>query len=243
MFPPLNLPDGVLALITDELPSPADFVLHQSIISNFKLPAKDSKRKAVILSVSESWTRWQAIAAKSNVNLNQLKDSGSLHLIDVVPSLGPSEGSDAFRALFDKITSIFDATESPSAPTLVILDDITALEWIGHSTLALSRFCRALRALCLKKNATLLIRHHLITPEEPDALFRLLYQMCSYHVDVRPLASGRSGAVSGEVALHAGPSLPPTTSVKLMPRSTALQYRLTESGVVFFERGSSRGVL
>jgi len=36
---------------------------------------------------------------------------------------------------------------------------------------------------------------------EPDALFQLLLQLCSYHVEVRPLASGRSGAVSGEVHL------------------------------------------
>jgi hypothetical protein len=31
--------------------------------------------------------------------------------------------------------------------------------------------------------------------------------MCSYHIDVRPLASGRSGTVSGEVALSIVPSL------------------------------------
>ncbi|KAK7470329.1 hypothetical protein VKT23_001759 [Stygiomarasmius scandens] len=178
-----------------------------------------------------------------NLNLTQLSSSGSLHFIDVVPMLGSPENPDSFRTLFERVNTVLDATETSTEPTLVILDDITTLEWIGYSALATTRFCRALRALCLKKGVTFLVRHHLAMPEEPGTLFRLLYQMCSYHIDVRPLSSGRSGAVSGEVALHAGPSLPPSTSVKLIPRSVALQYRLTESGVVFFERGSSRGVL
>ena len=55
----------------------------------------------------------------------------------------------------------------------------------------------------MKANATLLIRQHVLTPstEEPmlDDLFRALQQMCTYHMEVLPLASGRSGAVSGQV--------------------------------------------
>ncbi|KAF5359008.1 hypothetical protein D9758_004871 [Tetrapyrgos nigripes] len=242
MFSPFNLPDGILALITDELPSPADFVLHQSLSSHFKQSTKTFKRSAIILSVSESWTRWQAISAKSNLNLSQLSTAGSLHFVELISSLQSSAEDSPFRSLCDKVRGLLDSMEDSSEPTLVILDDIATLEWIGYPILEVTRFCRALRALCAKKKATLLIRHHL-TSEEPDDLFRLLYQICTYHVDVRPLSSGRSGAVSGEVALHAGPSLPPSTSVKLIPRSAALQYRLTESGVVFFERGSSSGVL
>ena len=44
--------------------------------------------------------------------------------------------------------------------------------------------------------ATLII-HHVVTPGDPEDLLRRLLQMCTYHMDVRPLASGRSAAVSG----------------------------------------------
>lgn len=52
--------------------------------------------------------------------------------------------------------------------------------------------------LMVQANATLLVRHHRLS-DEPDDLFRHLYQLCTYHLEVRGLASGRSGAVSGEV--------------------------------------------
>ena len=53
-------------------------------------------------------------------------------------------------------------------------------------------------ALAVQANATLFVRHHRLS-DEPDDLFRHLYQLCTYHLEVRGLASGRSGAVSGEV--------------------------------------------
>jgi hypothetical protein len=111
-----------------------------------------------------------------------------------------------------------------------------------------------------QSKASLVIRHHIVTPAEPDDLFRLLRQICAYHLDVLPLSSGKSGAVSGEVclfrvfgnllasellsqvALHAGPSVA-KPKIKVVPRSQAIQYRLTDTGVVFFERGTGGGFL
>jgi hypothetical protein len=50
-------------------------------------------------------------------------------------------------------------------------------------------------------DAALVVRHHIVTPPEPDSLLQHLLQLCTYHIEVRPLASGRSGAVSGEVCI------------------------------------------
>lgn len=81
-------------------------------------------------------------------------------------------------------------------------------------------------------------------------------------MEVRPLSSGRSGAVSGEVSqdpsyldpiernptyimqlcLHLGP-VESKPSYPLITRSAALQYRLTDSGAIFFNKGTSEGVL
>jgi hypothetical protein len=62
MFSPFDLPSGVILLVTDELASPADFFLHQSLISHVK---EKKGVKSIVLSISESLVRWQAIAAKS----------------------------------------------------------------------------------------------------------------------------------------------------------------------------------
>jgi len=90
---------------------------------------------------------------------------------------------------------------------------------------------RAKMSTCYgKNNVTLVIRHHLVLPDEPDDLFRLLLQLCAHHVEVRPLSSGKSGAVSGEVSafhMHASFTLTQVCgrwrSTQVL-RSPALQY-------------------
>ncbi|KAJ7595977.1 hypothetical protein C8J56DRAFT_923677 [Mycena floridula] len=225
MFSPFELPQAICVLVTDEISSPADFFLHETVASHFK---KSRTSKCIILSVAEGLTKWQAIAAKSNLNLGQRITAGSLRFVNVVGA--------PFSNTFQLLTSILDSD------TTVILDDVATLEWIGYSALDVTRFCRAIRALCSKMNATLILRHHIVTSGDPDDLFRQLLQICTYHVDVRPLASGRSGTVSGEVALHPGPNAV-DSSVKPVTRSCAIQYRLTDAGAVFFERGTSSSVL
>ncbi|KAJ6631450.1 hypothetical protein B0H10DRAFT_2159760 [Mycena sp. CBHHK59/15] len=249
MFSPFDLPPGILLLVTDQLSSPADFVLHRSLIDHLKGAKSQNPKKAVVLSVSEDLARWKAIAAKSNLHLGQLTSDAFL-FVDVLqrvhpPDDAPASNEPVLRPILDDVVAAL-GSESGDADTLIILDDLAALEWLGFSVLDITRFCRALYAACRKANVTLLIRQHILTPSTADPildeLFRQVLQMCSYHMEVLPLSSGRSGAVSGQVALHAGPGMP-RGGVRLLPRSSAVQYKLTDGGAVFFERGTGAGVL
>jgi hypothetical protein len=161
MFSPFDLPSGVILLVTDELASSADFFLHQSLVSHVK---EKKGVKSIVLSISESLVRWQAVAAKSvrytlgfvatflmipeNVNVNQLCTTGNVQIIDVHTQIlkGGSETL-SLRPLYELIEADLPK-ESPGA--LVILDDISVLEWIGIPFNDIIRFCRALRALCMK---------------------------------------------------------------------------------------------
>ncbi|KIJ68092.1 hypothetical protein HYDPIDRAFT_126768 [Hydnomerulius pinastri MD-312] len=242
-FPPPELISYIgLVLITDELHAPADFLIHRFL--NLRL--KDAKQtRCLMLSVSEGLERIKAVASKSNLNLSQ---NGRFKFIDLNAQLevpvetGLASNESRLRSVYDLVSSELRNALGGDGKSLVILDDIASLEWLGFSALDLSRFCRALKVLCLKSNATLVIRHHILNPSEPDPLFHSLQQLCSYHVEVRPLASGRSGAVSGEVCLHVGP-VESEPSLRLIARPTALQYRLTDGGAIFFEKGTSEGVL
>jgi len=72
-FPPFNLPDDIILLVTDELSAPADFVLHRTLAAHLKRPAQrngssdhaGTRTRAIILSVSEDLGRWKAVASKS----------------------------------------------------------------------------------------------------------------------------------------------------------------------------------
>ncbi|CAA7266451.1 unnamed protein product [Cyclocybe aegerita] len=246
LFSPFDLPDDIILLLSDELVAPADFILHRTLAAHLKagLVSGRVKPKSVILSVSEGLSRWKTLAMKSNINLQTHLDLGTLEFIELSSCAEPSAEAN-LRGVFDRVRMALENSRPSQQPHLIILDDVSVLEWIGFSPTSVQRFIRALRSLALKANATLVLRHHVVTPNEPDELLRHLLQICTYHLEVRPLASGRSGAVSGEVALHAGFSYPSNNinPVKLLSRSSALQYCLTEAGPEFFVKGTSGGVL
>jgi len=171
MFPPPKLPClGQLLLITDELAAPAEFFLHRRLGAHLK---DTENSKCVILSVSEGLTRWKAIAAKSvssdndmdisplltdlilkNVNLATHLASDSLVFIDVFATVDPPPASlgstqPALRSVYEMTRDALGRLQV-GADIMVILDDITSLEWTGVSLVDLIRFSRALRSLCLK---------------------------------------------------------------------------------------------
>jgi hypothetical protein len=79
-----------------------------------------------------------------------LSHSDSFVFVDVSSTTQEllTSSSSALRLIYDQVSAALSS--EPRRRTLVMLDDITTLEWIGVSTLDLTRFARALRALCLK---------------------------------------------------------------------------------------------
>ncbi|KAF8509591.1 hypothetical protein BU17DRAFT_56027 [Hysterangium stoloniferum] len=184
------------------------------------------------------------------------------------PPLFSRDGGDAaptLRGLYDVIQralppvggSSAAETEPPRPAPVVIIDDITLLSSIGVADAAVARFIRALRALCRRRAAGLIIRAHAAAAARQHAeampfgsdVLRALIECSHRHVEVRPLASGRSGAISGEVAVHRGGlgigsgGDDDDGAGGKMGRGTAVHYRLDGSGAVFFQKGMSAGIL
>jgi len=175
--------------------------------------------------------------------LNQKLEQASIIFVDVpnqFPDLSPCKGA-ALKPLLDLVREYIGILREATHP-LVIFDELALFEWIGHSALDVSRFARALVASCAKNDVFLAIRFHIATPDDLDSILRILLQLATYHIEVLPLSSGRSGAVSGEIALHPGTSLSGIPR-HVVPRSRALQYRLGEYHATYFERGTGNAVL
>ena len=69
-LPPPGLPHpGDVALVTDELGAPADFLVHRVLAAHLKAPAPSPNQgrrpRAVVLSVDGDAERWKSVAAKS----------------------------------------------------------------------------------------------------------------------------------------------------------------------------------
>ncbi|KAF6758969.1 hypothetical protein DFP72DRAFT_887126 [Ephemerocybe angulata] len=252
MFSPFDIPSGAFTLITDELSAPADFLLHGAVNACIKehatkarVPGLRAKSESgagptvLVLSSSVDLARWKAISSKQNVNLAQHLTNGTVKFVDVACEEG---GEMYLSSVFNSISANVGSSSDVLSERLVILDDVSTLEWIGFSPLDIMRFVRALRISCHKANWTFIVRYHVVTPNKVDEQLQQLLGICTYHLDVRPLYSGRSGAVSGEIALHRGAAAR-QDEVKLIKRSGSLQYRLLDTGPVYFQKGTSEGVL
>ena len=87
-----------------------------------------------------------------NLNLAHHVEVGSLEFVDVLPEVQPTpERRESLRILIERVQVCLNRAEG--CPALIILDDISTLNWIGFPLLELSRFLRALRAACLKVRA------------------------------------------------------------------------------------------
>ncbi|KAI5889930.1 uncharacterized protein SCHCODRAFT_02630412 [Schizophyllum commune H4-8] len=242
MTAPFELPDEVCILLTDELASPADFYLYSTAFQRLK-----GGRRVLVVSAADDLARWKAVAGKSGVNSAQQVVNKAFEYYDVSAELDrvlesvDQDGAPPLRALYD---TIVDRLAQQEAPSLIILDALPEMLWLGLPEKDVRLFCRALRALCLKNHTGLLIRFHTTADGEHDELLAFLTQLCQFRVDVCPLASGRSGLVSGEIVLRRGAScFVQHMNVKTIPRSSALQYRLSDYSVMYFEKGTDRAVL
>ena len=97
-------------------------------------------------------------ASSQNVNLQHHIAAGALEFVDVLALAQPSfvtpddsiqNGSGSLRDVIYRVQEYLDHS-AKDEPALIILDDITMLEWIGFPLLDVVRFFRALRSACLK---------------------------------------------------------------------------------------------
>ncbi|KAJ4501113.1 hypothetical protein C8R41DRAFT_808153 [Lentinula lateritia] len=214
----------LVLLVTDELASPADFVLVRFVVEGVRGGGGDGRLglglnpKVLILTVSGSITRWGSVLGKY---------VSTIRFVDVLSGSG-----------LKGVYTIVETFLQERRGGIVILDDITTLDWAGYSSRAeVVRFCRALRGLCVRTGCVLVIRHHMDGVGE--GLFGDLLKLCTYHMEVYPLGSGKSGGVGGEVALHQGPNATLKSRVNTRPRSKRLQYKLTDTSAIYFERGTT----
>ncbi|EUC67588.1 elongator complex protein, putative [Rhizoctonia solani AG-3 Rhs1AP] len=258
---------GQVFLITDNPASSAQFLIQALLQSQLKREgeASGSGRACVIVSVDHDFAHISAIAARSNLNLAQCIRERTLVYVDALSqasqppgNLGDGEGAPdgppgivicpplatSLRPLYDVIQRAFEQLSPSTFGKLLILGDVSTLEWIGIPATEVSRFVRAVRALAVKNECGVVVLYHSPMRDLPieSGVLKDLVTSCDVHAEVRELSSGLSSAVSGEVALHHGFTAPDPHFVAI-PRERALQYRLTDAGVIWFDRGTSAGVL
>lgn len=240
-----RLPPSTSILITDTLQSPSLFLATQLIARTLKPQDRKGKGKVILVGISEVESEYQAILKKQSVQLVTEKQQGNFQFIDGF------EGD--VVSIFSEISQSLSSPSTPpqsdqSQETLVILDDLSALNWIGNSPLKLIKFHLALKNLCHSSNATLVtvlhsdsLSPHPVTIDESDQyLFRSILQHSSYWFELKSLVSQSRG----ELSIHPAPGLMSVGGEKgrlrLRRGKEALEYRVEENGAVFEVKGLGR---
>ncbi|GAA5924257.1 hypothetical protein JCM3775_005638 [Rhodotorula graminis] len=279
------LPPDLSLLLTDTLDAPATFLLVQLVVRALRPavpePARARARAAgprrvVLVGVREREEYWGATLRKHGVQLATESSARRFTFLDASsPSLPLADLFSSLRTALSRPDAAARPPD-PRAPTdgnpggdepgpLVVIDDLSALLWVGREARDVVRWWRGVRALVSESSAslvTLLLADslspspstHAPSPtsspyQSPDDqyLFRHALQGCDLWGEVVGLGNGGTGA-RGELSLHRGPSLvtpspaPPHWSVDA-PRSgaRALQYKLDEGGAVWEVKGQMGG--
>ncbi|KAK6905414.1 hypothetical protein L486_02118 [Kwoniella mangroviensis CBS 10435] len=248
-------------IISDTLSSPGNFAVYHLVSSAL---GKEKRKVIWVDFKGEGRSSWEAILKKIGTPLPPLTSHSFIHI-------SPSSLPSSIKIPNKNTPSLFDIDEKPilretydyitshlTDGSLLILDGLSELDWLGFSPLELSKFVRAVFAKVKLSNSILVSTIHAdhlplsstIIPSkeagESDLLYRLLRlgQGCWWRVSHLP--SGRSGDVMGEISSH-----PLTNPIGLkdsqkspyIPRSNPLQYRLEPNTVRVFPKGTGRGFL
>ncbi|BGP40874.1 hypothetical protein JCM10449v2_004839 [Rhodotorula kratochvilovae] len=279
-----SLPPAFSLLLTDTLDAPATFLLVQLVARALRPPLAEAGRRAekrrrvVLVGVREREEYWAGVLKKNGIQLPTESASGRFTFLDASsPSLALPALFASVRAALSHSPSSSSAPDGgPSQPPpppsdegepgpLVIIDDLSALLWVGREPQDVVRWWRGVRALVDEHTASLatLLHADTLSPSpalhapspahspyaspEDQYLFRQVLQGCDVWGEVVGLGNGGTGA-RGELSLHRGPALLPPSATHDgwsvdAPRAgaRALQYKLEEGGAVWEVKGQMGG--
>ncbi|WVQ93724.1 hypothetical protein IAU59_000801 [Kwoniella sp. CBS 9459] len=268
-------------IISDTLPSPGSFTVYHLISAAL---SKEKRRIIWVDFRAEGRGSLESVLKKLGTPLPPATTSNSSFvtispssLPPSIPLTAPTASSSAqaprlytddsphpsLRSTYDCINANLSSTATEGS--LVILDGLSELLWMGMSAVDVARFVRAVFARVRSTKSTLVSTIHGDTlpltssssasssgGEDVDR--ELLERLCRIGQGVWwrvcHLASGRSGDVMGEISSHplSRPSKPnahqnDSSHYPSVSRCNPLQYRIEPSTVRVFPKGTGRGFL
>ncbi|KAL2913510.1 hypothetical protein HK105_206970 [Polyrhizophydium stewartii] len=237
-------------VVTDTLERSGSFVLHKLVGRHVRLPGW----AVALVCVAQQPEHYVAVHKKLGMHLSLHKQTfASVDLFSRLGQLVQSDGAtDPVQTLFSEITAPFaaaapqDAAEPPRKPCIVI-DDVSMLLFVGLSVSQTVLLVTALRsfviALGTQRDGCLAVLVHDDCPadEEQASANAWIQQLATVLLHVRPLDSGFTEGVHGQLAVALGPQALWADSARhdagIVPGE--LLFRVNDASVDWVARGRS----
>ncbi|KAK4057322.1 hypothetical protein OIO90_001819 [Microbotryomycetes sp. JL221] len=221
------LPLDFSVLITDAIESPATFLLTLFVTRTIR-----HGRNVIMVGLGDTLDHYTAICKKGGVQLQNEQKTGRFTFIDGVMTPVP------LQHLCDKIQL---KLESAEPGTVLVIDDVTNLLWSGNDVQQVVKVVGCLRALVAKHEASLImLMHGDDISSNSDTPESFLFRRCLQFSDLWLRTTVLSSQTRGELSIHRGPALVQDLGIVDRSGSTALQYKLDETGPTFSIKGLGR---
>ncbi|XP_077990638.1 elongator complex protein 6-like [Glandiceps talaboti] len=254
---PSKPPEGTFILLSDSQ-TEGTFLIHHFLSLFLK-----GGHKVCFISLSQSFSHYNAVGQKLGVNLHTAKETGQLVYVDGLKySLelvndSESESTNPLECIRDKtknLKPLFDIISKSVcseqgeviSPSLVLIDDVSILLSLGVSVKDVTDFlhyCVVLLCGNTKSVGCLVTLVHSdkdVEDEENDLLLKQLSYHSNLHLHVEGLSSGYCKDVHGQLTIEWTDPWQITTA---KPHHKLYQYKILDKNVKFFAPGTSAAVL
>lgn len=254
-------PNGKSVLIT-ERGTDGSFLLHHLVSTYLK-----AGNGVCLVGLAQTFTHYRCIATKFSLNLEAEKKAGRLVFVDAMAATaseivsGNSGGSSSvcfplgadelqqrqsLKGFYEAIRAAMgELSDWKSKPTLLVVDDLSLLVCLGHSSFSVAVLAQYLQNLVcysgdgLGAFAMLIHADPAAKDDEMESLQRQLAHRCHQLVYIDPLKTGYCRDVDGTISVE----FKNLSTEKKERERTEMHFKLTDKGISVFPFGMSTAVL
>ncbi|XP_002737485.1 elongator complex protein 6-like [Saccoglossus kowalevskii] len=252
---PSRPPKGQFILLSDNL-TDGTFILHHYISLFLK-----GGHKVCLVSLSQSFSHYNAVGQKLGVNLSLAKEKNQLVFIDGLqcslqlfassddsmqnnPLVCIRDSKTTLQPLYEMVrNAVCNSDGKVETPVLLLIDDLSILLSLGISLISVYDFmhyCVVMLCGSIQSVGCLVTLIHSDKDEENSLLLRHLLYSSHLHLHMNGLSSGFCKDVHGELSIHWND---PWQILPSRQRRKIYQYKIQDKHVSFFAPGTSAAVL
>jgi len=196
-----------------------------------------------LVGLENTFGHYNGVSSKFGINMTKSREAGQINFIDGLKLVSENVNDDGVVDTLPLLNSIISQVKQcVKENTVLIIDKISLLHSLGLTNREMLALVQELQSICEQHKSCLVTRSRTLTGlgeddshDEGDHISAFLSHTANLTIAVRPLASGRSSTVTGNLCFLW--NIPEEGQIQ------HFQFRVEEKDVKVFAIGTSGAVL